>query len=86
MIDWAKKIKLLANMIESRRPIGEIRAMARGILELMELEQDERDGFWAWYRHQGTKDERDQAHDEYIEAIRIANKASEILDQMAGGD
>lgn len=85
MIDWKKKALSLAGMIEARRPIKEIRSLARGMVELQELEQQDRDLFHAWHQCRGTREEREEAHQAYIEAIRIANRASELLDKLADG-
>jgi hypothetical protein len=84
MINWEKKARLLAGMVEAKRPIKEIRAMARGILELMEKDQEAREMFWAWNRCRGTSEERDEANYIYICAIRRANFASEQLDKLGG--
>lgn len=82
MIDWERKARDLAIMIEQKRPIKEIRQMARGVIELMELEQQEREAFWAFIRCRGTKDERDDAELAYILAIRRSEHASRDLDRI----
>jgi hypothetical protein len=82
MIDWERKARILASMVDSKRPIKEIRAMAKGIMDLMELEQQERDGFFAWWGCQGSREDKAEAECQYILAIRRANYLSEQLDKM----
>lgn len=82
MIDWERKVRILASMVDSRRPIKDIRAMAKGIMDLMGLEQQERDGFFAWWGCQGSKKDKEEAQSQYILAIRRANYLSEQLDKM----
>jgi hypothetical protein len=82
MIDWKRKITMLAALVTD----GDLRAVqvAIGCQRLMELETRSQDLFWTWQSCQGTREEREQVHEIYIESIRAANKFSDELQRIGG--
>ena len=82
MIDWQRKAKLLAALVTD----GDLRAVqvAVGCQKLLDMEQETREMFWTWHRHQGTRDEREEVYNQYIDLIRAEQSWSNELDRIGG--